>query len=639
MLYPEGLQCRRLEWLGKSNFLLATVYILRYIYSKYSGRSKMNFNKLKNIPGSGAFDGVCWIAFAIALAPLTVYYACSFLKVEVPETEDWIDVLTAGLFVPVAILLCGISRLACTLKEILSWKYNSRILPYLAWSGAVVFPVAGLFLLPVFIARKKYFSAAAALISALCGVFYFLTPEFLAGLFKGVSLSVFRGIYFELAGICCLVLLAGVSGAALKEKRSGKFFFPLLGIALILSGFLIYNVKLEYDAGRYNAELSSISGIPIEEATFKKMNSAGFPEWEEPVASMIRNSPLLFSELGRVANVDEGKKMLRAFEKKYSEYLKALDKFLQMKPSFVRNKWLDGNVTGMAMGEAVGILVAHQYFTAKMQIYPTDKKLVQTANEKLLLLEQWLVNSTFSQCKQSLALSMRANRLSSIEKLFAHPEWTKEELQQLIGNDFHGDKAIRQSALAEVVMLRELFRKAVTGSVDDFLSSRAASRVSEKKAVDYLKSRFYLYTYTYFHYFFCENIRYTCLFYNMPDLEKISPVEAVIENCREKVFPRNYANYIGREFIRLNESTLLLYYQLADFRRLLLLGTDIRDYWLKHGKLPEDPVLFKSHCSGHPIMYENRKNSFKLSVPELNRKTKVRYFTTIDLPLKTRKTK
>ena len=135
-------------------------------------------------------------------------------------------------------------------------------------------------------------------------------------------------------------MLAGVSGAALKEKRSGKFFFPLAGIALILSGFLVYNVKLKYDAGRYKTELSSISGIPIEEATFKKMNSAGFPEWEEPVASMIRNSPLLYSELGSVANVQEGKKMLREFEKKYSDYLKALDKFLQMKPSFVLRTYI-----------------------------------------------------------------------------------------------------------------------------------------------------------------------------------------------------------------------------------------------------------------------------------------------------------
>ena len=578
----------------------------------------MNLSKLKNIPGSGAFDGVCWIAFAIALAPLTVYYACSFLKTEVPETADWADVLTAGLFVPVAILLCGINRLACTQKEILSWKYNSRILPYLAWTAAALFPVAGFFLLPVFIARKKYFSAAAALISALCGVFYFLTPEFLAGLFKCASSSVFRGIYFELAGICCLVLLAGVSGTALKEKRSGKFFFPLLGIALILSGFLMYNVKLKYDAERYKAELSSISGMPIEEETFKKMNSAGFPEWEEPVASMIRNSPLLFSELGCVANVDEGKKMLRAFEKKYSEYLKALDKFLQMKPSFVRNKWLDGNVTKMVMGETVGILVAHQYFTAKMQIYPTDKKLVQIANKKLLILEQWLVNSTFSQCKQSLALSMRANRLSSIEKLFAHPEWTKAELQQLVGNDFHGDKAIRQSALLEVVMLRESFLKAVTGSVDDFLTSAAASCVREKKTVDYLKNRFYLYTYTYFHYFFCENIRYTCLFYNMPDLEKESPVESIVEKCREKVFTGNYANYIGRQFICLNEVTLLLYYQLAEFRRLLLLGIDIRDYWLKHGKLPDDPTVFptwfRARYSNSFPRYREMENDFRLRI-------------------------
>ena len=596
----------------------------------------MNFNKLKNIPGSGAFDGVCWIAFAIALAPLTVYYACSFLKVEVPETEDWIDVLTAGLFVPVAILLCGISRLACTLKEILSWKYNSRILPYLAWAAAALFPVSGFFLLPVFIARKKYFSAAAALISALCGVFYFLTPEFLAGLFKGVSLSVFRGIYFELAGICCLVLLAGVSGAALKEKRSGKFFFPLLGIALILSGFLVYNVKLKYDTERYKAELSSISGIPIEEATFKKMNSAGFPEWEEPVASMFHNSPFLHSELLEVYTVQDVEKTLREFEKKYSEYLKSLDQFLQMKPSFVRNKWLDGNVMGIEFNEAVCALVANRYFTLKMLVHANDKKFVQTANKKLLILEQWLANSTCFQFKQLLALDMRKRRLSAIKTLFAHPKWTKEELQQLIGNDFHGDKAIRQSALSDVVISREAFRRCVTGSVKNFLDT--FPEIMNGEIVDYLKNRFYLYTYTYFHYFFCENIRYVCRFYNMHDLEKKSPVESIIKECRNSIFAPNCINYIGRQPIRLNEIALLEYYKLADFRRMLLQGIDIRDYWLKHGVLPDDPVLFKSHFSGHPIMYENRKNSFKLSVPDLNKKTMVNYFITVDLPQKTKVT-
>ena len=575
----------------------------------------MNFNKLKNIPGSGAFDGVCWIAFAIALAPLTVYYIFSTLYFELLSISTFRYTLVKGLLVPAAILFFGISRLACTLKEILSWKYNSRILPCLAWAGAVLFPVAGLFLLPVFIARKKYFSAAAALISALCGVFYFLTPEFLAGLFKCVSLSVFRGIYFELAGICCLVLLAGVSGAALKEKRSGKFFFPLLGIALILSGFLVYNVKLKYDTERYKAELSSISGIPIEEATFKKMNSAGFPEWEEPVASMFHNSPFLHSELWKVYTVQDAEKTLREFEKKYSEYLKFLDQFLQMKPSFVRNKWLDGNVMGIEFKEAVCVLVANRYFALKMQVYPTDKKLVQTANKKLLLLEQWLTNSTYFQFKQLLALNMRKNRLVTVKTLLEHPEWTKEELQQLIGNDFHGDKAIRQSALAEVVIQREAFRKAVTGSVKKILSY---PEIINGEMIDYLKSRFYLYTYTYFHYFFCENIRYTCRFYNMPDLEKKSPVELVVKECRNSIFAPNCINYIGREFIWLNESTLLLYYQLADFRRLLLLGTDIRDYWLKHGKLPEDPTVFptwfKSRYSDSFPKYRERENDFRLRI-------------------------
>ena len=596
----------------------------------------MTLNKLKNIPGSGAFDGVCWIAFAIALAPLAVYYIFSSLYFELLSISTFRYTLVKGLFVPAAILFFGISRLACTLKEILSWKYNSRILPCLAWSGAVVFPVAGLFLLPVFIARKKYFSAAAALISALCGVFYFLTPEFLAGLFKCVSSSVFRGIYFELAGICCLVLLAGVSGAALKEKRSGKFFFPLLGIALILSGFLMYNVKLKYDAERYKAELSSISGMPIEEETFKKMNSAGFPEWEEPVASMFHNSPFLHSELLEVYTAQDVEKTLREFEKKYSEYLKSLGQFLQMKPSFVRNKWLDGNVMGIEFNEAVCALVANRYFTLKMLVHANDKKFVQTANKKLLILEQWLANSTCFQFKQLLALDMRKRRLSAIKTLFAHPEWTKEELQQLIGNDFYGDKAIRQSALSDVVLSREALRRCVTGSVKNFLDT--FPEIMNGEIVDYLKNRFYLYTYTYFHYFFCENIRYVCRFYNMHDLEKKSPVEAIIKECRNSIFAPNCINYIGRQLIRVNEITLLEYYKLADFRRLLLLGTDIRDYWLKHGKLPENPVLFKSHCSGHPIMYENRKNSFKLSVPDLNKKTMVSYFITVDLPQKTKVT-
>ena len=75
----------------------------------------MTLNKLKNIPGSNAWNGVCWIAFAIALAPLAVYYAFSSCYFNTLSISTFRYILVKGLFVPAAILLYGICRFAGTL--------------------------------------------------------------------------------------------------------------------------------------------------------------------------------------------------------------------------------------------------------------------------------------------------------------------------------------------------------------------------------------------------------------------------------------------------------------------------------------------------------------------------------------------
>ena len=43
-------------------------------------------------------------------------------------------------------------------------------------------------------------------------------------------------------------------------------------------------------------------------------------------------------------------------------------------------------------------------------------------------------------------------------------------------------------------------------------------------------------------------------------------------------------------------------------------AVNIRDYWLKHGKLPDNPVLFKSDFSGYPLKYDKLENAFRLTV-------------------------
>ena len=130
----------------------------------------MNFKK-SAIPGGSAVNGLCWIAFAVALAPASTYFAFYFWqKLELSRME-FCFTLAAGLLLPAAILLYGISRFARTLKEIMAYYGETPKQSVMAWTGAVLFPFAGFFLLPVFISGKRYFSAAAALLSGLCVYF------------------------------------------------------------------------------------------------------------------------------------------------------------------------------------------------------------------------------------------------------------------------------------------------------------------------------------------------------------------------------------------------------------------------------------------------------------------------------------
>ena len=47
---------------------------------------------------------------------------------------------------------------------------------------------------------------------------------------------------------------------------------------------------------------------------------------------------------------------------------------------------------------------------------------------------------------------------------------------------------------------------------------------------------------------------------------------------------------------------------------MYLAAVNIRDYRLKHGKLPDNPVLFKSDFSGYPLKYDKLENAFRLTI-------------------------
>ena len=77
---------------------------------------------------------------------------------------------------------------------------------------------------------------------------------------------------------------------------------------------------------------------------------------------------------------------------------------------------------------------------------------------------------------------------------------------------------------------------------------------------------------------------------------------------------QRYINRISYRTIAPIEVFLRINYFLRDYKRMYFAAVNIRDYWLKHGKLPDNPVLCKLDLSGYPLKYDKLENAFRLTI-------------------------
>ena len=570
----------------------------------------MNLKK-SAIPGGSAVNGLCWIAFAVALAPASTYFAFYFWqKLELSRIE-FCFTLAAGLLLPAAILFYGISRFARTLKEIMACYGESPKQSIMAWTGAVLFPFAGFFLLPVFISGKRYFSAAAALLSGLCGIFYFASPLFLTKSIKvGIWFNLF-GFYAEIAGICCLLLLAVSVGIAKKENRSGTFLFPLIGTVLIPVGLIICNIKINSDIKKHKARLSEIVGLPVKVETFRKINSEGaFGEMNVRL-KMIYCNVFSKADWGEIKSVQQAQKTLKEFEKKNPEFIKDLEQIFEIERPYFSEDWPgDEFISAMEFFDAPFFEKASEYLLLKIQAFPRDKKLVQKTNQQVLRFEQWLRNSAVNS-KKFYESRIKLDRLKNLEKLWVYPEWTTEELLLLGGKNLPDSSGLKKFVFLDVLLWENQVAAMMIGSV---CHSWAPGEDSfPKKVATFLKNRFYLYAYTHFKHTVCKSIAYACIFSQLPEFNHDFPAHHLPE-YKNKLFGARLVNFISYNTIVPINATLLKTSLLRDYKRMYLAAVNIRDYWLKHGKLPDNPVLFKSEFSGYPLRYDKLEHSFILTV-------------------------
>ena len=571
----------------------------------------MDFKK-SAIPGGSAVNGLCWIAFAVALAPASTYFAFYFWqKLELSRME-FCFTLAAGLLLPAAILLYGISRFARTLKEIMACYGETPKQSVIAWTGAVLFPFAGFFLLPVFISGKRYFSAAAALLSGLCGIFYFASPSFLTKSIKvGIWFNLF-GFYAEIAGICCLLLLALSVGIAKKENRSGTFLFPLIGTVLIPVGLIICNIKINSDIKKHKARLSEIVGLPVKVETFRKINSEGAFGEINVRLKMIYCTVFSKADWGEIKSVQQAQKTLKEFEKKNPEFIKDLEQLFEIERPYFSEDWpTDEFICRMTFFDAPFFEKASEYLLLKIQAFPRDKKLVQKTNQQVLRFEQWLRNSAVSS-KKFYESRIKLDRLKNLEKLWVYPEWTTEELLLLGGKSLPDCSGLKKFIFIDALLWENQVSAMMIGSV--CYSWAPGEDSFPKKVATFLKNRFNFYAYTLFRNSACKNIAYACIFSQLPEFNHDFPVQKHLPEYKNRLLEQRYINRISYRTIAPIELFLQMNYFLRDYKRMYFAAVNIRDYWLKHGKLPDNPVLFKSDFSGYPLRYDKLEHSFILGI-------------------------
>jgi hypothetical protein len=236
--------------------------------------------------------------------------------------------------------------------------------------------------------------------------------------------------------------------------------------------------------------------------------------------------------------------------------------------------------------------------------------LVQKTNQQVLRFEQWLKNSALS-LKKFYALRIELERLKTLEKLWVYPEWTTEELLLLGGKNLPDSSGLKKFVFIDALFWEHSIPINMIYSMHRFLLLGENS--FPKMIATFLKNRFYLYAYTHFKHTVCKSIAYACIFSQLPEFNHDFPAHHLPE-YKNKLFGARLVNFISYNTIVPINATLLKTSLLRDYKRMYLAAVNIRDYWLKHGKLPDNPVLFKSEFSGYPLRYDKLEHSFILTV-------------------------
>ena len=556
---------------------------------------------MRKSPRSGAMFGLAWMICFGAILPLSLWI---FAKI----TPDWARdsifnvifwAVVALLFFTICLLIYAYGFLTIAknfytilrndLKKSRFWKITAIV-------GAFSWELAGMFLLPVILHKRRWLSLLFLLGSLGCNFASYM-----------IDIPVQKW-YCQFVGQGFFLLLA-FWGSGKEKNFSWKFTYPL---AL----FLFFVVQLYWLDFCFNAQIFAKKlelGTAISAENWKIRNSYGYPIEKEPLKSFCKVNIKI--DMEKYQTPKEAEKYLAELRKTHANKFIAIDKLLELKPQRISYDWVDPGetVAGMLLPDLRCFLTAAHLRILEMRANGADKNVVARCNQDLLKFREWCLHNE-TLFGKLVAGAVDNRRLYALSYAMASGVYNKEEMIKLIGEAPDWSKQYSETFASEHAMSEEFVNRLKNASVEGIQSLEISSftktfwKFYQKFAPLFVKmniKRDYLFTLNYY-------LKINSLLYR----DDLSGFE------KKKLAHLNYNHLEAEGFIASTvvipalSQVLMLIDRHRDRYQMALLAAEVMEYRKQHGKLPEDlsflPQIPLSKLDHKPLMYEKTREGFRI---------------------------
>ena len=555
---------------------------------------------MRKSPRSGAMFGLAWMICFGAILPLAPWL---FVKL-IPELEfntvDKILLPSLGvLFLSVCLLIYayGLLTFAQNFYTILRNDLRkSRFWNFPALISAFWWALAGMFILPVILQKRRWF----ALIPLLCSFGFVF-----AGFMLDTPLQKWWCFHFGVAFALLLVLW----GSGKDKKFSWRFVYPLLL-------FVFFVMQLYWLDFLFNAQIFAKKlefGTAISAEDWKIRNSYGYPIEKEPLKSFCKVNIKI--DMEKYQTPTEAKKYLVELRKTHADKFIAIDKLFEIKPQRISYNWVapGETVAALLLPDLQGFRTAADFRILEIRANAADKTVVAKCNQDMLKFREWCLHNE-TLIGKLVAGAIDSRRLHALSYAMASDVYSKEEIIKLIGNSPDWSRQFSEIFPSENAMSEEFVNLLKNASAKDIqnletpISSRFFWKWDQKFAPLFAKmniKRDYLFILNYY-------LKINSLLYR----DDLSGLE------KKKLAYLNYDSLCLEHFIASQtvipalSEVLVRIDRIRDIRQMALLAVEVMEYRKQHGKLPDDlsflPQVPLAKLDHKPLMYEKTKDGFRI---------------------------